>query len=140
MSTYYCHDCARTLGHLTSMYTSSLTGSTYQGDKYRKHTMPAPAAQYASVFDDPSTQAYRSYVVNSAASGGVEFDNQGRRNIYWYAGRTIGVLWANGMPKAGTDTVKLVLSSDTERIHPMSVNSQQLSTATCASRGRDVLS
>ena len=139
MSTYYCHDCARALGHLSSMYTSSLTGSSYQWDKYRKHTMPTPQSQYASVFDNPSTQGYQSYVVNSAASGGVEFDDLGRRNIYWYAGREIGVLWMDGIPEAPTDTVKLVLSSETQRIHAMSVNSQHLSTAFCASCGKHVL-
>lgn len=42
--------------------------------------------------------------------------------------------------RSATDTVKLVLSSETHRIHSMSVNSQVVSTAICASCGRHTLS
>jgi hypothetical protein len=91
------------------------------------------------VFDNPSTQAYGDFIVSSAGSGAVEFDDNGRRNIYWYAGKKVGVLFTNGVPQADTDTVKLVLSSDTDRVHAMSVNSLALSTAKCASCGRTVL-
>jgi phosphoribosyl-AMP cyclohydrolase len=48
MPTYYCHDCARAAGLLTSVYTSSLTGTAYQWEKVLKHTLPNPRFNYQS--------------------------------------------------------------------------------------------
>ena len=132
MSKYYCHGCASSLGHLSSVYTSELTGSTYQLDKYMKHTVPDPNLDLQSVFADPTTEAYAKYVVDAAAAGCVEFDDRGRRNIIWVAGRTVGFRLEGGVLQQPQDAVKLVLSSETGLVHAFPENSTNFSTCTCA--------
>jgi hypothetical protein len=139
MPTYYCHDCARAAGLLSSIYTSSLTGTAYQWKKFLKHTLPDPQFDYQSVFEDPSTGPYGELVVNSAACGAVELDDLNRRNVICYAGKTIGARLKNGIPDLPTDTTKLVRSSETGKIHAFSISSTEVRTQACAACGRPVL-
>jgi hypothetical protein len=139
MPTYYCHDCARAAGLLSSIYTSSLTGTACQWEKFLKHTLPDPQFNYQSVFADPSTGAYGKLIVNSAASGAVELDDLNRRNIIWYAGKTIGAGFKNGVADLPTDTTKVVLSSETGRIHGFSISSTEVRTQACGTCGKPIL-
>jgi hypothetical protein len=78
-------------------------------------------------------------VVNSAASGAVEVDDLNRRNIIWYAGETIGASFRNGVADLPTDTMKLVLSSETDRVHAFSISSTEVRTELCAICRRQIL-
>jgi hypothetical protein len=78
-------------------------------------------------------------VVNSAASGAVQIDEAGRRNIIWYAGKVVGAAFKSGVPQVPTDTVKLVLSSETAKIHAFSMSPTEVRARTCVRCGQPIL-
>jgi hypothetical protein len=104
MSTRYCHPCSLGLGITGGELPSNLTGSVYQVKKFLKHTTPLKSANTTGVFSDPSYTAYAGYLVSSSASGSVEIDDQGRTNIVWYAGKTVGASWVAGKPALPNDS------------------------------------
>src|SRR5882724_1652813 len=93
--TYYCHRCAARLGYLQDVYTSDPLQSPYQLVKFMKHILPL-SHQSASVFNSTSSGDYANYVVDAGASGAVELDAQGRRNIILIAGRPTGFSYVAG--------------------------------------------
>ena len=133
MSCYY-HRCAARLGYLQDVYTSDPLQTTYQLDKFIKHTVPL-SHPFASVFNSTSTGDYANYVVDAAASGAVELDALGRRNFVWLAGRPTGFSYKNGALVGPTDGVKVVLSSEATKVHAFPVKAANLVTQACASCG-----
>src|SRR5262245_4126882 len=131
---YYCHRCATRLGFLQDVYTSAPLQSEYQLAKFVKHTVPL-SHPFASVFNSTSTGDYANYVVDAGASGAVELDAHGRRNIVWIAGRQTGFDFHNGVLVGPMDGVKIVLSSEATRVHAFPVSSTSLATHSCASCG-----
>ncbi len=103
-----------------------------------KHTAPSASAVYPinSVFNDSTYQSYENHIVNAAASGFLEIDDKGRKNIIWFAGSQIGVEYHNGVFVTPTDGVKLVLSEDDNRLHAFSIGSSPLQSASCAFCGK----
>src|SRR3972149_3632859 len=96
MPKYYCHDCMKTLGLITPMSPTNPTATQYQLDKFLKHTTPTGNYALNSVFSDPSISAYSGYLVNAGASGCLEVDDYGRKNIVWIAGSPIGITIQGG--------------------------------------------
>lgn len=135
MSRYYCHKCAALKGYFSNYYSSEPVGSTYQLDKFIKHTTPDPNYRSNSVFNSPSTDVYKKYIVNASCSGSVEIDDYGRKNTIWVAGENVGALHQNGIPILPHDSVKVVLSTDPNKIHGYSVNSEDFSTQVCIECG-----
>ncbi len=86
MAARYCHRCGVSLGLLNDVYTSEPLGTTYQLAKFMKHTVPSVLYEAVSVFESTSTGRYERYVVDAGASGAIEIDDRGRRNISWLAG------------------------------------------------------
>ena len=84
-----------------------------------------------SVFQSSSTAAYAAYVCNAAAAGAVEYDARGRRNIIWVAGHPVGFEYRRGVWVRPQDAIKLVLSSETGRIHPYPQASADFNSARC---------
>lgn len=141
-NTYYCHDCSiKRWGANHNHTTTNLTGSTYTLGKFLKHTIPPPlsGSPIVSVFNDGDYPKYSGYVVNAMASGSTEVDYQGRRNVIWYAGKDVGVLYSGSTFTASTDTVKVVLAHDATKVHPFSVESGPLLTETCTDCGRPII-
>lgn len=136
--TVYCHSCSAELGHLIA-YTSDILGTNYQLGKFIKHTTPDPRYPVQSVFQSSSTAQYENFVVNSAASGIVEFDGKGRRNIVWVAGRDTGFRFENGRLVQPQDAVKVVLSTATGLIHAYPENSTTFNSLRCARCDRPVV-
>ena len=135
MSAYYCIPCARAMGHLSGLQTSSLLGSTYQHDKFAKHTAPSTCYQVASVFRDPSTAAYSAYFVSASTSGTLEIDDIGRKNLIVFAGKTVGARYDVGQFVLDQQSVKIVNYSDQQRIHAFSVSSSGAGSQVCARCG-----
>ena len=135
MSEYYCHKCATSKGFFRNYYSSAPVGSSYQLEKFIKHTTPDPTYQINSVFNNSSTEIYQKYIVSASCSGSVEIDDYGRKNTIWVAGKEIGVLHINGNPVLPQDAVKVVLSTDPNKIHGYSVNSTDFHTKTCIECG-----
>ena len=138
MPTYYCHKCAAVHGYL-GFDVGTLTDTSYQLGKYMKHTVPDPNLATQLVFNSPSTQAYENYVVSSSLSGSVEIDDGGRRNVIWAAGNAIGFKQEHGVLKHPEDCVKVVLSTDTGRIHAYSQSSTEFSGSNCDDCGGGVI-
>ena len=139
MTQYYCRRCAKALGHLANVYTSDPLQSTYQMEKLVKHVVPG-LNRDSSVFNSTSTGPYANYVVNAAASGAVELDSRGRRNIIWPAGRPTGFDYRNGALVGPTDGVKVVLSSEATKVHAFPVDVTTLRTKLCESCGNPIAS
>ena len=131
---YYCHRCAARLGYLQNVYTSGPLQSPYPLDKFIKHTLPL-SHPFASVFNSTITGDYANYVVDTAASGAVELDAQGRQNFVWLAGYPTGFRYKDGALVGPTDGVKVVLSSDPTKVHAFPVKAAKLVTRLCASCG-----
>jgi hypothetical protein len=139
MSTRYCHKCAGELGYLRQPTGEELIATTYQLEKYIKHTVPDPKYQVQSVFTTPSTEAYASYVLNTMAAGSVELDDRGRTNVIWTAGAPTGFLFKRGVLVQPQEAVKVVLSSSTGEIHTFPANSTTFVATTCARCGGPIV-
>ena len=140
MPTYYCHSCASSMGELRNVCSSGPFSSTYQLDKYIKHTVPNSGYSYQSIFDNTATSHYKEAIVNTACAGAVEYDNRGRKNLIYVAttGR-IGCSFQNGVFQRPNDTIKVVLSSDPARVHAFTESSTEYSTALCANCGASIV-
>ena len=138
MSTYYCHSCAISLGHLRCLGTQNLTGSQYQLDKYIKHTAPTGTYGLNSVFDVGDYPSYRDYVIHTQASGSVEVDGGGRVNVLWCAGKATGLTFTNGVPVSPTDAVKVVLHNG-PKVHAFPTGSMVFGSATCSNCGAAIV-
>ena len=140
MTTLYCYPCATARGLTAGAVPSNLTGSSYQVDKFIKHTIPQGAGdRLTGVFSDPSYDAYSGYIVSSSLSGSVEIDDSGRTNRVWYAGSEIGASWRDGQPVLPNDAVKLVKEHDQGKVHAFSISSAPYSGETCTDCGCSVL-
>ena len=137
--TYYCRSCDRELGLLENVYTSDPLQSEYQWGKFLKHTV-AGVLPDSSVFNSTSTGRYAYYIVNTGASGAVEIDCRGRRNIVLLAGQPTGFEYRNGILVGPTDGVKMVLSSGPAKVHAFPVSAAALTTKPCARCGGPVAS
>jgi hypothetical protein len=132
MTTYYCHPCAASRGYLSTGQAGTLLGSTTQLEKYMKHTCPSSSEATQSVFTNASTALYGSYVVSALCAGSVEVDFKGRTNIIWAAGEDIGFQFESGVLQHPQSWVKVVLSTDSNRIHAYSQSSTDFTGANCA--------
>ena len=135
MTTRYCHECSAKKGWLPAA-PSSLTGSQYQLDKFTKHTAPPASGSFiVSIFSDPSYANYATFAVDTAASGSLEVDDQGRRNIVWIAKRPVGSTFVKGVDQGAVDAVKLVLAHKPSDVHLFPTSSLDIATSTCAECG-----
>ena len=133
---HYCHVCSEARGYLQGVATASLLDDPYQLGKYLKHTVPDPTYNVQSVFASPSTQAYENYIVSSSLSGSVQIDRKGRRNLIWVAGTPTGFQQKNGVLQHPQDAVKVVLYTDTRKIHAFPQSSTQFTADACPDCGK----
>ncbi len=135
MAARYCHACSVCLGFLNDVYTSEPLGTQYQLAKFMKHTVPSGLHDAVSVFESRSTGRYEQHVVDVGASGAVEIDDRGRRNIIWFAGERTGLRWEGGVLQGPQDGVKVVLSSESGKVHAFPIDASALRTERCARCG-----
>jgi hypothetical protein len=131
----YCHACAAARQIFYPLQADPLT-STYQWDKYAKHTVPDPTEKLQSIFHTASTQGYADYLIDTQAAGAVEVDARGRINIILAAGKEVGLRFEHGKPVAPEDAIKVVLTSEAGLVHGFTIASGPFSGATCADCGR----
>ncbi len=122
LNRYFCHRCARHLGLISPVDPSALEPPTsdYQLKKFIKHS--APTREYDntnSVFDDPSWETHKDYMVSTAASGCLEIDDRNRKNIIFFAGERTGLRYDKGSFSAVCSGIKLVFSEDSANIHQL---------------------
>lgn len=135
MAACYCHPCSAKLGLLNDVYTSEPLGTQYQLTKFMKHTVPSTCHDVVSVFESTSTGRYEQYVVDAGASGAVEIDDRGRRNIVYLAGERAGFRWERGVLQGPQDGIKVVLSSESGRVHAFPIEPSALRTGRCTRCG-----
>lgn len=140
MSRYYCHKCSIEQGIIPgNVEEFNPTGSTYQLEKFIKHTIPPTVSGNISVFDITEHKKYKDYIVNTLASGSVEIDDHGRTNIVWFAGQTTGWEYKDGEFQCEDDAVKVVLHDDEIRIHGFPTGSARISPKTCMNCGDEIV-
>lgn len=137
MSEYYCHTCGSQM--FGTALTSGLLDTTYQLDKFMKHTIPSTGYELNSIFSDPTTTAYQHYAVSAACSGSYEIDDVGRVNILWVARREIGAQYDHGNFVLPEDSVKIVLYNNPQHIHAFPVSSTGFSTGRCKECGKPII-
>lgn len=137
---YYCYECRVGLDGLDTIRTGSVLGSSYQVQKFVKHTLQGSGSTHLlnSVFETTTVNRYRDWIINSAASGCLEIDEQGRHNYLYYAGREIGVTYSDGEFAWTDDCVKLVPPYDEDRIHSFPVSSTSFQEASFQSCSKPV--
>lgn len=138
MTTRYCRPCGAELGFLNDVHSSDVLGTTYQLTKFMKHTVPRAFLDSVSVFETASTGRYADYVVDTAACGTVEIDDRNRRNLIWLAGDRTGFRYKGRILQGPADGVKVVLSSESGKIHAFPVLASDLVTERCAKCGGPV--
>ena len=124
---------------MDSIQSQTPLASTYQLDKWIKHTKPTKVYDVNSIFASPSTGMYKGWFVSSSVSGSMEEDDLGRTNFIWFAGQQTGATYDKGVFSFPTDAVKLVLPHDADKIHAFPVSSTGYAADTCASCGRHIL-
>jgi hypothetical protein len=138
MALYYCHSCALKRGYTRDLSGVALDATTYQIEKYIKHTAPTSIYRLNSVFDVADAMKYGEYVVNTAASGCIEIDDGQRVNCIWFAGNGTGLTYRNGSFHCPCSSIKVVCSSDDEKVHAYPMDFAP-NTRVCADCGCPVL-
>jgi hypothetical protein len=133
---YYCINCAIAGGQLKPAVPTNLFDTQYQLEKYLKHTAPSSPYGFNSVFSDPSTVAYRNYIVTAVSSGHVQVHTSGRVNVIWVASEGTGISYQNGKFYFNADAVKVVFQDDQFKIHGYPTQSSELVGHACCVCGR----
>lgn len=133
---YYCIDCAISGGQLQPAVPANLFDTQYQLEKYLKHTAPSSIYGFNSIFSDPSTVAYRDYIVTTVSSGHVQVDTSGKVNVIWVASRGTGISYQSGSFHSNADAVKVVFHDDQFKIHSYPTQSSELAGHNCCVCGR----
>lgn len=136
MPTYYCHECARRNGLISPvMPVSGLAPASgaYSLEHFIKHTAPTGVYDINSVFNDPSWPTYQNYMIAGAASGCLEIDDRGRKNLLFFAGKETGLTFQSGRPTISCSGVIVVCSETSGKIHafPNSVPAESQRCASC---------
>jgi hypothetical protein len=135
----YCPRCARDLGLKSGIDTSNLLGSTYQQDKFAKHTGTAPATSHPvqSVFDSKTTQYYADCIIEAIENGAVEIDDQQRLNVLFCpsTGSSLGSKFKWGQLASLPDTVLVVNTSASSNIHGFLEDSSKYTHRRCVRCG-----
>jgi len=134
----YCHSCAAYLGLIQPPDFATLTGTSYQGEKFSKHTNPTGTFPINSVFDDPSYEKYSQYVVTTMASGSAVVDERGRTNLLWIAGEITGATYQDDELVLPTNGVFVVCHEDESKIHAFPVDATLFTDAICQCCGRQI--
>lgn len=133
-----CINCAISERYYNPKIPSELPGTEYQLEKYIKHTSPSSNYHFNSVFSNPSTMAYRDYIVSTLASGYVEVDDKQRLNIVWVASKEVGVTYLDGRFFSTNDTIKVVLHDDIAHIHAFPIAPTGISSRSCIRCGKPI--
>ncbi len=117
MGNFYCRNCGTNSGWGVPNVPATLTGNTYQLDKYFKHNYPTANYGLNSKFDDPSS--YHAYAVSASANGFYELDGRKRVNWVWDANQRIGTTDISGSARPDS-AVKYPFFNDPDKIHGFS--------------------
>jgi len=112
------------------------TGSidSYLHKKFKKHTETSSVNDgVITVFHQNDYDSYSNYLVDTAASGSVEIDNQNRVNILLIGRESVGRLEIDGIYQGNVGACKLVLHTKPEYVHGFPTSSADLHSKICTS-------
>ena len=141
MSVYYCRKCAIEIGEITEdiQIPENLIGTEYKLEKFIKHNYPIEMEEIHSIFKEPNINKYSQYVINTSASGCLEIDDYGRKNLVFVAGETTGYTFVNGELYRPDDAVRLVFFKNEDKIHAFSTSGSVVPN-TCSRCGCPIVS
>ncbi|MDP2361641.1 MAG: hypothetical protein Q8O14_12975 [bacterium] len=96
---------------------TGITLTSYQLGKYIKHTCPSSIYDINSVLVDGSLSAYENYLITASASGCLQLDDRGRKNLIYYAGEETGLQYNNGIYTMPCSGIKVAFCEDVGKIH-----------------------
>ncbi len=135
MTTFYCSTCANARGLKSGIDASNVLGTSYQGDKFRKHTSTSGSSMdpVRTVFDSGSTAHYAQCIEATITYGFVELRGQ-QKNIAFVPSRgsALGVKLNWGVEASKPDTVVVVKTSEATGIHAFLEDSSKYSVQPCA--------
>jgi hypothetical protein len=134
---YYCNRCGAQRG-LVRPVPTDLISSTYQLDKFIKHTVLDPTEKLVSTFRSDSTGHYQDLVVSAIDAGSVELDGRGRTNIICRAFKPTGDLFRFGQFVQVQASICVVLTSSTGKIHAFPDNDLRYTGKTCLDCGAPI--
>jgi hypothetical protein len=135
-----CWLCAQVEGYLLSVDPNALLAKSYQLEKFIKHhATPTWVTGVNSLFSDPATVTYANYVTTTVASGSVAVDNSGKPSFIWYAAKTVGFTYVNGVYRCPSDAVRVVLPNEATRIHAYPVPAGDYAAVRCANCDKPIL-
>jgi hypothetical protein len=139
MPAYYCHECARKHNLIAPVLPVSglvPASGTYSLEHFIKHTVPTKDYALNSVFNDPRWSTYQNYLVAGAASGCLQIDDQGRKNLVFFAGKETGLTFQSGAATISCSGVIVVCSETSGKIHafPSSLAAESQVCALCGKR------
>ena len=143
MAQHFCNTCGIELGYKIFVDpNNNFTGSVgdYKFNKYRKHTtQPGSSSNIVSFFNNTDYDTYKSYILDAANSGSVEIDDLNRINLIWIANKNIGQSFEAGKFNQSTDSVKLVLHDNDQKIHAFPTSSYGLNKTFCNHCGNPLI-
>ena len=116
----------------------TLKGTSYQLEKFIKHTAPTGVYSLNSVFSGPSYDQYHDYIITTTVSGSVQVDDRGRTNLLYFAGSGIGVTYENGRLSIPADTVVVVFHDNEWKIHAFPADSDSFQYSICQNCGAPI--
>ena len=136
----FCWSCTAAEGNLASVSNlDSLFKTSYQLDKFTKHTQPACRPGVNSLFFDLATVSYANYLTTTLASGSATLDYWGKPSFVWYARENLGWTYVNNVFRCPSDAVKVVLPYEKDRIHAYPVPAGDYAAIRCAKCGKPIL-
>lgn len=120
MPTFYCHECARKHNQIAPIMPVSgfvPASGTFPHKKFIKHTAPIRIYAVNSVFNDPNWATYQNCLFAGVASGCLQIDDNGRKNLLFFAGHETGVTFQSGVPTIPCSGVIVVCSEISGSIH-----------------------
>jgi len=135
MSNFICRECAIKKGLASSASTANVTGTSYQVDKYNKHTSaPTNNPSAVSIFDDSSIGNYEGHIATALASGAVEIDSQDRKSFVYTPQKRVGTTYSSGYQRADS-AVRVVCPDNPHKIHSYPTASKQITDGRCMNCG-----
>ncbi len=142
MKKCYCSNCSKDFPYFKQFRNNFIIdplGSTYQQDKFHKHTVGSTQYPVVSIFNDPSTKQYEDYLINASHWGVYIMDDKGRESIVLFAGKPTGITYINGQPELQTDSIIIVQSSESSKLHLYPISSTNFSTGNCEDCGISII-
>lgn len=138
MAEYYCHACSVARGLIAGPPAGETIASTYQAGKHAKHTTPSTSVPVQGVWANSSTGFYRDRVVDALDRGFIECDDHGRKNVICPTTEHTGWRFEYGAQIRDTDSISVVLSTSTSKMHAFPVNSSEFDEARCKMCGNEL--